>query len=161
MQDEEFDLTAPTFGLQGLQERAAGFIIISKTLARHTPHLLSIMNSRFSALVATLGSLLLIPVAHAQYGIKGDVRNVLDSRRAGGFATVSAGGVVTAITVKPILNTVGACSGGAGYSSAPVVTVGPGSGTTATATAVLTAGVVTSVTIVNGGSGYSASAPPP
>ena len=36
------------------------------------------MNSRFSALVATLGSLLLVPQARAQYEIKGDVSNVLD-----------------------------------------------------------------------------------
>ena len=103
-----------------------------------------------------MGALLLAPMAQAQYEIKGDVRNVLDSRRAGGYATVSAGGVVTAITVR---------GGGAGYStsSPPVVTVGPGSGTTATtakATAVLTSGVVTSITINSGGSGYSASAPP-
>ena len=100
-----------------------------------------------------MGALLLAPMAQAQYEIKGDVRNVLDSRRAGGYATVSAGGVVTAITVR---------GGGAGYStsSPPVVTVGPGSGTTATATAVVTSGVVTAITINSGGSGYSASAPP-
>ncbi len=118
------------------------------------------MNSRFFALFTALGSLLLSPMAHAQYEIKGGNRNLLDSRRAGGFATVSAGGVVTAITVKPVTN-VGACSGGAGYSSVPAVTVGPPvSGTTATATAVLTAGVVTGITINSGGSGYSASNPP-
>ena len=117
------------------------------------------MNSRFSALVATLGSLLLVPQARAQYEIKGDVSNVLDSRRAGGYASVTAGGVVTAITVQPMYR-VGACSGGAGYTSAPVVTIGPSGGTTATATAVLTGGVVTSIIITNGGSGYSASSPP-
>ena len=108
------------------------------------------MNTRFFLLLATLG-ILLGPWAHAQYEVKGDVRNVLDHRRAGGFATVSEGGVVTAITVR---------GGGSGYTSAPVITVGPGSGTTATATAVLTGGVVTSITINNGGSGYSAAAPP-
>ena len=118
------------------------------------------MNSRIFVLFVTFGSLLLTTLAHAQYEIKGDVRNILDGRRAGGYATVSAGGVVTAITVKPLLNSVGACSGGAGYTSPPVITIGPGSGTTATASAVLTGGVVTSVTINNGGSGYSASAPP-
>ena len=58
------------------------------------------MNTRFPLLFATLGMLLLAPWAHAQFEIKGDVRNVLDHRRAGGFATVSAGGVVTAITVR-------------------------------------------------------------
>jgi hypothetical protein len=109
------------------------------------------MNTRFSLLFATLGTLLLVPWAHAQFEIKGDVRNVLDHRRAGGFATVSAEGVVTAITVR---------GGGSGYTLAPVVTIGPGSGTTATATAVLTGGVVTSVTINSGGSGYSSAAPP-
>ena len=109
------------------------------------------MNSRFFALFIALGSLLLSPLAHAQYEIKGGVRNLLDSRRAGGFATVSAAGVVTTITV---------CGGGSGYTSLSVVTIGPGSGTTATATAVLTGGVVTSITITNGGSGYNSSSPP-
>lgn len=109
------------------------------------------MNTRFFHLFVILGSLLLAPWAHAQFEIKGDVRNVLDHRRAGGFATVSAGGVVTAITVR---------GGGSGYTSAPVITVGPGSGTTATATAVLTGGVVTSITINSGGSGYDPAAPP-
>ena len=108
------------------------------------------MNTRFFLLLATLG-ILLGPWAHAQFEIKGDVRNVLDHRRAGGFATVSAGGVVTSITVR---------GGGSGYTAAPVITVGPGSGTTATATAVLTGGVVTSITLNSGGSGYSPSAPP-
>jgi hypothetical protein len=109
------------------------------------------MNTRFYFLFAILGTLLLAPRVQAQYEIKGDVRNVLDHRRAAGFATVSAGGVVTAITVR---------GGGSGYTSAPVVTVGPGSGTTATATAVLTSGVVTSITINSGGSGYNSAAPP-
>ena len=109
------------------------------------------MNTRLPLLFATLGTLLLAPWAHAQFEIKGDVRNVLDHRRAGGFATVSAGGVVTAITVR---------GGGSGYTSAPVVTIGPGSGTTATATAVLAGGVVTSITLTSGGSGYSSAAPP-
>lgn len=109
------------------------------------------MNTRFFLLFATLGTLLLAPWAQAQLEIKGDVRNVLDHRRAGGFTTVSEGGVVTAITVR---------GGGSGYLSPPVVTVGPSSGATATATAVLTSGVVTSITINSGGSGYSAGAPP-
>ena len=77
------------------------------------------MNTRFFLLFATLGSLLLAPWAHAQNQIKGDVRNVLDHRRAGGFANVAsvanAGGVVTAITVQ---------GGGFGYGTTPpVVTV--------------------------------------
>lgn len=114
---------------------------------------LTIMNTRFFALFATLGSVLLAPLAQAQFSIKGDVSNVLDHRRAGGFATVS-GGVVTAITVR---------GGGAGYASPPLVTIGPGTGpdsSTATAIAVVTGGVVTSIAIMNGGSGYSESAPP-
>ena len=81
------------------------------------------MNTRFFLLFATLGTLLLAPWAQAQLEIKGDVRNVLDHRRAGGFTTVSEGGVVTAITVR---------GGGSGYLSPPVVTVGPSSGATAT-----------------------------
>ncbi|MBJ7257329.1 MAG: hypothetical protein JHC69_11040, partial [Akkermansiaceae bacterium] len=108
------------------------------------------MNLRLPILAA-LGALLLAPVVQAQFQIQGGASNLLDQRRAGGFATVSADGVVTAFTVR---------GGGAGYTSPPVVTVGPGSGSTASATAVLTNGVVTSITVVNGGSGYSASAPP-
>ncbi|NDU91247.1 MAG: hypothetical protein G3I10_01275, partial [Ferrovum sp.] len=47
--------------------------------------------------------------------------------------------------------------GGSGYTSAPTVTISaPTSGTTATATASITNGVVTSVTITNPGSGYTA-----
>jgi hypothetical protein len=109
------------------------------------------MNTRFSILAAAFGVLLMVPAVQAQFQINGGATNLLDQRRAGGFATVSAGGVVTAISVR---------GGGAGYTAAPVVTVGPGSVSTASATAVLTAGVVTSITINNGGSGYSASAPP-
>jgi len=92
--------------------------------------------------------LLLASLAHAQYEIQGGAGNLLDARRAGGFATLT-GGSVTSITVR---------GGGLGYLSAPVVLIGPpgGSGVTATATAVLTAGRVTSITINSGGSGYTA-----
>ncbi|MDH4444698.1 MAG: hypothetical protein QE267_06180 [Akkermansiaceae bacterium] len=108
------------------------------------------MNSRFFILVATLCGFLLGPLAHAQYEIRGGATNLLDSRRAGASAAVTSG-AVSAITVR---------GGGAGYTSAPTVTVGPPpSGTTATATAVLTGGVVTSITINTGGSGYSAVPP--
>ena len=110
------------------------------------------MNTRILTGIAAMGALLLAPLAHAQYEIKSGVRNLLDSRQAGASATVSAGGVVTAITV-------GARSGGAGYTSPPIVTIGPGT-TTATGTAVLTDGVVTAVTITRGGSGYAQNAPP-
>ena len=108
------------------------------------------MNSRFFILVATLCGYLLAPLAHAQYEIRGGATNLLDSRRAGGSASVTSG-AVSGITVR---------GGGAGYTSAPAVTVGPPpSGTTATATAVLTGGVVTAITINTGGSGYSAVPP--
>ncbi|MFZ9937726.1 MAG: hypothetical protein ACO3JG_11825, partial [Luteolibacter sp.] len=99
-------------------------------------------------LVATLGAALIAPAAMAQYEIQGGVANLLDARRAGGFATVS-GGSVTSITVR---------GGGSGYLAAPVVTLGApgGSGVTATATAVISGGRVTSITINSGGSGYTA-----
>jgi hypothetical protein len=110
------------------------------------------MNTRILISFAAMGAMLLAPVAHAQYEIKSGVRNLLDSRQAGASATVSAEGVVTAINI-------GTGSGGAGYTSPPIVTIGPGA-TTATGTAVLTGGVVTSVTITRGGSGYDPGAPP-
>jgi hypothetical protein len=104
------------------------------------------MNTRFFLLFATLSSLLLAaPLARAQFEIRGGATNLLDSRRAGGSAAVTSG-AVSSITVR---------GGGAGYTSAPTVTIGPPpSGTTAVATAVLTGGVVTSITINSGGSGY-------
>jgi len=105
------------------------------------------MNHRFPILAA-LGLLLFAPVVLAQYEIQGGAANLLDARRAGGFATVS-GGTVTSITVR---------GGGSGYLAAPVVTLSApgGSGVTATATAVIFGGRVTSITINNGGSGYTA-----
>ena len=109
------------------------------------------MSYRF-VLFAILGyASLLAPTLHAQLQIKGGATNLLDGRRAGAYATVSTAGVVTAITVR---------GGGSGYTSPPLVTIGPGT-TTATATAVLTGGVVTSITLTNGGSGYFAAAIPP
>ena len=109
------------------------------------------MNTRFFLLFATLSSLLAVPLAHAQFEIRGGATNLLDGRRAGGSAEVDSGGKVSAITVR---------GGGAGYTSAPTVTIGPPpNGSTAVATAVLTGGVVTSITITNGGSGYGAVPP--
>ena len=59
-------------------------------------------------------------------------------------ATLSAGAVASiAIT-----------AGGAGYATAPVVTI-TGNGSSATATATITNGVVTSIAVTAGGSGYS------
>ncbi|MEX1116420.1 MAG: hypothetical protein WEB53_14310 [Akkermansiaceae bacterium] len=90
--------------------------------------------------------------AHAQFELKGDATNLLDKRKAGGSPTVSGAGVLTGITVR---------GGGAGYTSAPVVTIsGSTNGTTATATATITGGVVTAITVTNGGSGYDPNSPP-
>ena len=59
-------------------------------------------------------------------------------------ATLS-GGAVASIAVS---------AGGAGYATAPVVTI-TGNGSSATATATVVAGVVTAITVTAGGSGYS------
>ena len=56
-----------------------------------------------------------------------------------------------AIIGTPIIN-----NGGSGYTSAPAVTITDSTGTGATATATINNGVVTGITITNGGSGYSA-----
>ncbi|MCF7673903.1 MAG: hypothetical protein K9N23_00350 [Akkermansiaceae bacterium] len=97
-------------------------------------------------------SLLFAVTAQAQFELKGGATNLLDPRRAGGSPTVSAGGVVTAITVR---------GGGSGYASAPAVTIAaPSGGTTATATATISGGVVTAITINTGGSGYDPAQPP-
>ena len=61
-------------------------------------------------------------------------------------ATASlSGGAVASIAIT---------AGGAGYATAPVVTI-TGNGSSATATATITNGVVTAITVTNGGSGYS------
>ena len=110
------------------------------------------MNLRFPTLMAVCAALLCAPMAHAQFELKGAATNLLDQRKAGGSPTVSAGGAVTSITVR---------GGGSGYASAPAVTIAaPTNGTTATATATLTAGVVTAITVTSGGSGYVVGSPP-
>jgi hypothetical protein len=110
------------------------------------------MNLRILALIVALAALLFAPSAYAQFELKGGATNLLDKRRAGGSPTVSLSGGLTAITVR---------GGGSGYESAPVVSIAaPASGTTATATATITGGVVTAVNITNEGSGYNASFPP-
>ena len=105
-----------------------------------------------------LGLLLHATNASAQLEANASNANPLEKRRAGAGATLS-GGAVSAITVR---------SGGAGYSTAPAVTIAEpgGGGTTATATAVLTGDMVTSVTVNTAGSGYTKApvitiAPPP
>ena len=102
--------------------RKAGLFAFMARFSDSLPAFLTVMNTRFLILLATLGALLLAPVVQAQLQIQGGASNLLDQRRAGGFATVSEDGVVTAFTVR---------GGGAGYTSPPVVTVGPGSGSTA------------------------------
>jgi len=69
---------------------------------------------------------------------------------ASATAVVSIAGTIASI---PISN------GGVGYSTAPDVSVGIGS-VTATATSTITNGVVTGITIINPGSGYTQTNPP-
>jgi hypothetical protein len=110
------------------------------------------MNLRFPTFMAILAALLCAPAAHAQFELKGGATNLLDKRKAGASPTVSVGGTITSITVR---------GGGSGYLSAPAVTIAaPTSGTTATATATITAGVVTAITVTNAGSGYTVANPP-
>lgn len=71
----------------------------------------------------------------------------------------TTGGLATAVAN---VNTAGAVSsftitcGGAHYTAAPIVSItAPPSGSTATATATISGGVVTGITVVNGGAGYA------
>ncbi|MDB4704604.1 hypothetical protein OAE94_01735, partial [Akkermansiaceae bacterium] len=108
-------------------------------------------------LYASLVGLLSFSAAQAQYSIKASSTNLLDKRFAAA-TTAIANGEVTVITVV---------NGGAGYTSAPAVTISaPPSGNTATATATVSGGFLTSITINSGGSGYTTApsisiAPPP
>ena len=69
---------------------------------------------------------------------------------ASATAIVSTAGTITSISLS---------TGGVGYSTIPDVSVGVGT-TTATATATISGGVVTGITITNGGSGYTQTNPP-
>jgi hypothetical protein len=110
------------------------------------------MNLRILPLMAAIAALLCASAAHAQFELKGGATNLLDRRKAGASPNVSETGIITSITVR---------GGGSGYLSAPTVTIAPpASGTTATATATLTAGVVTAITVNNPGSGYTVANPP-
>jgi len=76
---------------------------------------------------------------------------------AAATAIVSGLGTISSISIS---------DGGSGYASAPVVTIGStvqavGVGTTALATASITAGVVTSITLSNAGTAYTNASPPP
>ena len=64
------------------------------------------------------------------------------------------------VTGLGIISSISISNGGSGYITAPVVTIGStaqsvGLGTTAVATASITAGVVTSITLSNSGTGYT------
>ncbi len=110
------------------------------------------MNLRFLPLMAAIAALLCASAAHAQFELKGGATNLLDRRKAGASPNVAVAGTITSITVR---------GGGSGYLSAPTVTIAaPTSGTTATATATITAGVVTAITVNNAGSGYTVANPP-
>ncbi len=76
---------------------------------------------------------------------------------AAATAVVSGLGTISTISIS---------DGGSGYTTAPIVTIGStaqsvGLGTTATATASITSGVVTSVTLSNIGTGYTNTSAPP
>jgi len=72
----------------------------------------------------------------------------LKANGAGGVATATvAGGAVTAIAVN---------DGGAGYKSAPVITISGGNGKGATARAILANGQISAIEVTSGGSGYTA-----
>ena len=76
---------------------------------------------------------------------------------AAATAIISGLGTISSISIS---------DGGSGYASAPVVTIGStvqavGVGTTALATASITAGVVTSITLSNAGTAYTNVSPPP
>ena len=75
---------------------------------------------------------------------------------AAATAIVSGLGTISSISIS---------SGGVGYSNAPTISIGNtaqsvGLGTTAVATASITAGVVTSITLSNAGTGYTNVKPP-
>ena len=76
---------------------------------------------------------------------------------AAATAIVSGVGTISSISIS---------DGGSGYTSAPVVTIGStvqavGVGTTALATASITGGVVTNITLSNAGTAYTNVSPPP
>ena len=81
--------------------------------------------------------------------ISGQITSTLPSAATTGAPTTVLG-VITAIPVA---------SGSSGYLSAPTVTITGGGGTGATATATLTNGVVTLITVTNGGTGYTRGVP--
>ena len=81
------------------------------------------------------------------------VKFISQKVRTGAAATAIVSGIGT-ISSIPISD------GGSGYSSAPEVTIGNVVGTGAVATAVLTNGSVTSISLTNAGTGYTNTNPP-
>jgi hypothetical protein len=80
------------------------------------------------------------------------------SSRIGTVTINSSAATAGAVTrVANAVTAIAVAGGGGGYPAAPVVTISGGGGTGATATAVLTNGVVTSITVTAGGSGYTSS----
>lgn len=73
---------------------------------------------------------------------------------ATGIATIS-GGAVSSITLYGMVREISLTTGGSGYTSAPSVNFTGGSGTGATAVAVLQNGSVNKVIITNGGDNYT------
>ncbi len=84
-----------------------------------------------------------------------------------GTANISVAATATATRTGSFITDYTVVNQGAGYITAPVVTVTGGGGSGATATAVLTGDKVTAITPVNGGTGYTGTpnvniaAPPP
>ena len=97
-------------------------------------------------------------LAEQGYISKFDYAYTYGSGAAVGTVTVSGGGSVTAASVLRGGSNYAGSSNGA--NTVPVTFSAPISGTTATGYAVLTSGVVTSIVITNGGSGYVTSSPP-
>ena len=97
-------------------------------------------------------------LAEQGYISKFDYAYTYGSGATVGTVTVSGGGSVTAASVLTGGKNYAGSSNGA--NTVPVIFAPPISGTTATGYAVLTSGVVTSIVITNGGSGYTTFSPP-
>ena len=83
--------------------------------------------------------------------------NIGGVRQFVAFAVTKASSLATGTSVRSstTLGSVTVVNGGAGYTTAPTVTVSGGGGTGATATATIVNGIVTAVTVTAAGTGYS------